>query len=161
MAEPERFVVKEPDGDVAAVQESLGDAVEVAPLGDDLVVVTPREDVGGDRSDWWERIRDAVKSAEWVAPVVVDKAGLTSYPTGAVTVRFEKAPTEDDVREIEATYDLRSARQNEYVPEQYVFVPAEPRETFLPDLLARIDADPRVHAVWPVTMSRYARVDSR
>lgn len=160
MGEPEHFVVKEPGGDVAAMRESLGDVADVERLTDELVVVTPRE-TGGDGSAWWKRIQDAVRSAEWVAPAVVDDSGRPSYPTGAVTVRFVDAPTDAELENIAGAYDLQLVRRNEYIPEQIVFVPSKPRETFLPDLVERVAVDARVQSAWPVTMSRYERVDSR
>jgi hypothetical protein len=160
MAAVERFVVKEPHGDVAVVQEKLGELADVKALTEDLVLVTPRE-TDGDRSAWWERIRDAVESAEWVAPVVVDEAGRASYPTGAIAIRFLEAPSEGELEELGAEYGLRLLRRNPYVSEQAVFAPAEPRETFLPDLVDRVEDNPRVQAAWPVTVSRYERVDSR
>jgi hypothetical protein len=160
MAAVQPFVVKEPHGDVEVVRAQLAELAEVKPLTEDLVLVTPRE-TDGDRSAWWERIRDAVESAEWVAPVVVDEQGRESYPTGAVAIRFQEAPSDEELEELAAEYGLRLLRRNQYVSVQVAFAPAEPRETFLPDLVDRIEGNPRVRAAWPVTTSRYERVDSR
>jgi hypothetical protein len=160
MAMGERFVVKESGGGTAVVQERLGEVADVEPLTDELVLVTTRE-TDGDRSGWWERIRDAVDSAEWVAPVVVDEAGRPSYPTGTIAVRFAEATSDQDLERFAGEHGLRLVGRNEYVPEQAVFAPTQPRETFLPDLVDRLEGNPRVRAAWPVTISKYDRVDRR
>lgn len=152
------FVVKEATGDVEAVRERLGGLAAVEPLTEDLLMVTLNAE---ERGSWaWREITDAVDSAEWVAPVVVDASGRPSYPTGAVTVRFAGDPAEADLITFAETYGMRPVRRNEYVPEQVVFAPEFPRETYLPELIDRVSGDERVKAAWPVTVSRYERVDS-
>ena len=160
MQTAERFVVKQSGGDVEAVQSRLGELADVELLADDLLLVTPHE-TNADGVAWWERIRDAVESAEWVAPVVVDGSGRSSYPTGAIAVRFATVPSAGELDELAAENGLHLLRRNKYVPEQAVFTPVEPRETFLPELVDRIAHRPEVQAAWPVTMSAYQRVDSR
>lgn len=153
------FVVKETSGDVDAVRDRLSDVAEVEPIAEDLLVVTPRRNDGEVRS-LWRRISDALESAEWVVPVVVDDAGRQSYPTGALTVRFAGERSDSQLAEFAEKYALRFLRRNEYVPEQAVFEPSKPRETFLPELVERVQEDDGVGRAWPVTVSRYERADS-
>ena len=151
-------MVKEPSGDVDGVRKRLEGLAAVQTITGDLLVVTP---TGSEREPTaaWREIRDALDSAEWVAPIVVDEAGGRSYPTGAVTVRFAKDTPEADVMDFAQTYGMRAVRRNEYVPEQVVFEPDAPREMYLPELVDRVSGDERVKAAWPVTVSSYERVD--
>jgi hypothetical protein len=151
-------VVKEPSGDVEGVRKRLEGVAAVQTITGDLLVVTPTG-TAREPTAAWREIRDAVDSAEWVAPVVVDAAGRRSYPTGAVTVRFAKDTSEADVMDFGQKYGMRPVRRNEYVPEQVVFAPDAARETYLPELIDRVSGDERVKAAWPVTVSSYDRVD--
>jgi hypothetical protein len=145
-----RFVVKARDGDLAALRECLGRDADVEPMADDLALVTAGRTV-------WQRVRD---SAEWVAPVVVDESGRSSFPTGSIGVRFREAPTDGDLQAFAEEHGLRLLRRNEYVAEQAVFAPVGSGTTFLPDVVDRLREDPRVQTAWPVTTSAYERVDS-
>jgi hypothetical protein len=149
-----RFVLKAGAGDIAALRRRLGRDAEVEPMADDLTLVTAEQTVS------WQRIRDAVGSAEWVAPVVVDESGRPSFPTGSIGVRFREPPADGELQAFADDHGLRLLRRNEYVAEQAVFAPVDSGTTFLPDVVDRLRDDPRVQTAWPVTTSGYERVDS-
>jgi hypothetical protein len=154
----DRFVLKKPDADLDTVRKSLHGVAAVEPLTKELLVVTPRRKAAN-AAEGWRRIRDAVKSAEWVAPVVIDREGRPSYPTGTLGVRFASAPSDSELEEFAARHGLEVLHRNQYVPEQAVFAPGEPRATFLPELVGRLDDDEHVKRAWPETLSSYEHVD--
>ena len=116
----------------------------------DLVVVP-----SSSTADW----QDVAKAtgAPWVAPVIVDSSDNESYPTGEVTVRFNKAPTASDLKHVEKDSGLRLVRRNEYVDSQVVLEPIDPDQIYLPDLCEELQRRDDVEAAWLSTKSRYSK----
>ena len=56
-------------------------------------------------------------------PVLYDSEGAPHYPTGEVTVRFDAAPSDADLRRFGDSHKLRLLRRNEFAPQQAVFEP--------------------------------------
>lgn len=78
-------MVKEPSGDVDGVRKRLEAVAAVQTICSSSLRDGTREPAAA-----WREIRDALDLAEWVAPVVIDEAGRSSYPTGTVTVRSRR-----------------------------------------------------------------------
>jgi hypothetical protein len=118
-----------------------------------LLRVAPR---GTPREAWRAAARELGGEAA-LFPVLYDPGGAPHYPTGEVTVRFDAAPSDADLRRFCAAQGLRLLRRNEYAEEQAVCEPVAPAREFLPDLVARLAAEPGVRRAWANTLSRYRR----
>jgi hypothetical protein len=80
------------------------------------------------------------------------------FPTGEVSVRFNEPPSESELDQFAARFELRFVKGNEFVPAQIVFVRAHPMEVFLPELIERLARSDAVRAAWAITVSRYRRI---
>ena len=133
----------------------------LAPSPNEFVVRRPSTRPAAD-GDW--TLVDAA-TGTWVLrarsartdllPLLRDRDGAAHYPTGEVTVRFARAPSDDALRKFAKAQRVTLARRNALEPRQAVFAPAA-RE-WLPDLVDRLAAAPGVTRAWPVTVSRYER----
>jgi hypothetical protein len=114
--------------------------------------------VDADSDTWVLRTADTGRAAgEARLPVLRDRDGVAHYPTGEVTVRFAKAPTDAALRAFARTQRVRFMRRNELEPRQVVFVPARRAGEWLPDVVERLGSAPGVASAWPNTASRYQR----
>jgi hypothetical protein len=94
---------------------------------------------------------------DWAAPVLVDESGSERLPTGEVTVRFARDPSDNELAEFGRRHGLVLHARNEFVPRQAVFLPSERRGTYLPDLCDALASEQDVKEAWPNTLSRYRR----
>lgn len=151
------FVINVDPAAARAVCEELAGLGAVEALeGSDLVLL----ELGRPAADLraaWQRIVEGSRAAEWVAPLLLDESGEPHYPTGEVSVRFPEPRSDDELARFGATHGLRLRHRNEFVPEQAVFEPVDPRRTFLPDLVRSLGDEAGVAAVWANTTSRYRR----
>ena len=129
----------------------------VIPAGADDVQVIDVGDGPGDPRAAWERVLRQDPSLPWAAPVLLDEDGREMLPTGEVTVRFGGPPSDADLGEFGRRHGLSLRSRNEFVPSQAVFVPADRRSAYLPDLCQRLAGEPGVAAAWANTRSRYER----
>jgi hypothetical protein len=152
----DRFVVKlpEPSAEPRRSLESLGDSAEIANSG---LTLLHAEGCSADPRSTWCIILERVASAEWAAPVLVDEEQQSHFPTGDVTVRFDRVLSNQELERFGAEHRLCVVSRNEFVPEQASFRPKRPREEYLPDVVRAIAADQHVIAAWAATISRYRR----
>ena len=129
----------------------------VVPAKDGGLEVRSVKAARGDPREAWQRVLDDDEDAAWAAPVRVDEEGRDMLPTGELTARFAKAPSDDDLDEFARRNGLAVRSRNEFVPSQVVFVPEDPRGTYLPEACERLVAEPEVVSAWPNTRSRYER----
>ena len=92
----------------------------------------------------------------WAAPIL-GEGNEESYPTGDVTIRFSSPPTPKDLESFAEKHAVRVRRRNEFISEQVVVAPSEPRGTWLPDLVERLNDEQHVAKAWPNTLSAYRR----
>jgi len=92
-------------------------------------------------------------------PVLYDSDGAPHYPTGEVTVRFDAAPSDAELRRFGDSHKLRLLRRNEFAPQQAVFEPAGGSGEYLPDVVSKLAGLPGIHKAWANTLSRYRRTD--
>jgi hypothetical protein len=151
-----RFVVKAPAPARSALSELIGDRGEVEPLGAEDLLEVRLNDADRDAEETWRDIVGA--PVEWAAPAVVDPNGALSYPTGELSVRFNEPPSDEQLERFASELGLLPGRRNEYVAEQAVFRPADPKATYLPAKVREIDQRADVSAAWPNTLSRYRRM---
>jgi hypothetical protein len=128
--------------------------------GSDLVVVR-LAGAGADPKAAWHRILGGVPSVAWAAPLLRDEEGQEHFPTGDVTVRFEHAPSAAALEQFARAHGLRIRGRNEFIAEQVVFTPAQPRRTYLPELVQSLGGADGVASAWANTLSRYRRVEGR
>jgi hypothetical protein len=89
--------------------------------------------------------------------VLYDRDGAPHYPTGEVTVRFAAAQSDAELATFCATHRLRLVRRNAFVAQQFVCEALVAATEFLPDLVARLAAQPGVQRAWANTLSSYRR----
>lgn len=106
----------------------------------------------------WQRLTKLIGSSGTVQPVLSDETGQPHYPTGELTVRFLKKPSNKDLKEFSSRYGLRLRDMNEFVPEQAAFQLTDPATTYLPDLVQQITADKTIKSAWANTLSHYKRM---
>lgn len=139
-----RFVVMP----ASAGSEQRASLPEVEPLdGTDLFVADAPDP------------RAVVEQGEvaWAAPIL-GEGDQESYPTGDVTIRFNSPPDASALESFAQKHAVTVQRRNEFIPEQVVVTPSEPRGTWLPDLVDRLNGEQHVAKAWPNTLSAYRRV---
>ena len=106
----------------------------------------------------WQHVLDQNPELPWAAPVLVDESGRQLLPTGEITVRFVRPLTRADLEEFSQRYGLTVRSRNDLIPAQVVFLPANRRETYLPELADRLSEAPGVVVAFASTRSGYNRV---
>ena len=106
----------------------------------------------------WRRLAELVGSSGTVQPVLSDETGQPHYPTGELTVRFVKKPSNKDLKEFASKYGLKVRNINEFVPEQVAFQVTDPATIYLPDLVRQLAADKMTKSAWANTLSHYKRM---
>jgi len=106
----------------------------------------------------WQAIRDVVGENVGVHPVLLDSGGGSHYPTGRITVRFERPPDEAEVEQFARAHNLETKGKNRFIASQFVFEPRESAKRYLPDVLHEIRAEGSVKSAWADTLSQYERV---
>ncbi len=151
------FVVKADSDVLADVRKSLAGLGTLEELeGSDLLLLRVG-DAYPDPKSAWQRILDRAGSAQWVAPLLLDDRSHPHFPTGDVTVRFIRAPSEAELGQFAQAHGLHLRGRNEFISEQASFTLAHPRRTYLPDLLQFLGQEEGVAAAWANTLSHYRR----
>jgi len=153
----ECFVLKVKSGAEPEARERLSALGQLEQLGGTELLLLRPNDPASPRQVW-EQILRSSGAVEWAAPLMVDETGQPHFPTGEISVRFEQPPSEQDLAKFGTTHGLEPRRRNEYVAEQVSFLPREPRQTYVPDVLQALDQDEEVQAAWANTLSRYRRI---
>jgi hypothetical protein len=138
----------------AARAEVAGEWTLVDAASDTWLWRTPP---GRDARGAWESAVRSLHGDDVVLPLLRDRDGVAHYPTGEVTVRFDVAPGDDELRAFAREHRLTLERRNAYEPRQAVFAPAGPRSDWLPDVVARLAKAPGVARAWANTASSYTR----
>jgi len=105
----------------------------------------------------WREVLARNPDAAWASPSFRDASGQELLPTGSVTVRFRKKPSDQALAAFAGQESLELERRTPLVPEQASFRPRQPREVYLPELVARLAGRPDVAAAWPATKARYRK----
>ena len=102
-------------------------------------------------------VRDGL--VEYVTPVLRDAAsGMRLIPTDEITVRFrDKAPAQAALSDMRRTEGVSVARQNEFVPSQYIVRVAQPSGTRTLDIAKRLEARDDVEFAAPNYISDIKR----
>lgn len=140
------------------VQEALrkfGEVEEVKGSNNLLLVHLPKE--AADKKTW-RSIQKKLGKGEVVHPVLVDESGHLQYPTGEINVRFERNPSDAELKRFAAKHGLRLRSRNEYVPQQAIFEPIDAAERYVPELVQEISQEKNVQLAWANTLSRYDRI---
>jgi hypothetical protein len=157
---PSKFVVSIPHSPEARERrkqlDSLG-TVEPIPGYPDRFLLHLSNPTDDPKTNW-QIVRDALAEGVSVEPVFIDQSASPRYATGTVTVRFENAPSESELRRLESACGVRVKTRNKYVPSQVTFQPAEPTSQFLPEIIDEIERSvPEAKSVWADTVSQYHR----
>jgi hypothetical protein len=153
---PDEFVLRCPH----ASEERLGRMRllgSIERIGSDGPLFLLRIKGKANSKEAWQAALRALGDDTVLFPVLFDRDRAPHYPTGEVTVRFDAAPTDADLGRFCDAQRLRLLRRNEFVPQQIVGVPLAAASEFLPDLVARLAAQPGVHSAWANTQSQYRR----
>jgi hypothetical protein len=151
----ERFVIRAADR-AAVLPPALLALGDIEPLPADRAFHVLRVKTGQTGEPAWKTLIGALGGGS-AYPVLIDRDGAEHYPTGEVTVRFEKKPSPDALTAFAHEQELRLVRANEFAPQQFVVAPLDPSKEYLPRLVARLSAYPSVRAAWANTLSRYRR----
>lgn len=105
----------------------------------------------------WDRVmRKYGEHLDFASPVLVDDHGRHMLPTGRIVVQFHDAPTGEALRQFEDTYRVKYLKANELKREQLTFQPRD-KETYPPDLIARLKSDGNIKQAEPETMAQFSR----
>jgi len=102
-------------------------------------------------------LRAAAGQAYQLLPVLLDEAGLCSYPSGDLVLRFDSAQSDGQLAEFARSFGLRMQRRSSFTQNQALFAPLDAAEADLPALLARLASASGVAAAWLDTESAYQR----
>jgi hypothetical protein len=105
----------------------------------------------------WREVLAKNPDVAWASPSFRDASGNELLPTGAVGVRFREEPSAKALAAFAREESLELERRTPFVPEQASFRPTQPREVYLPELVARLARRPDVAAAWPATKARYRK----
>jgi hypothetical protein len=156
VAAADALVVALKDAEGRAARGQLAALGELQASGTQLLTLRLKDPVRDPRKAW-NTVLSQSPDALWVAPVFRDGSGNELLPTGAVGVRFRHKPSTRALEAFAADHGMELERRNEFVPEQAVFRPRQPREVYLPDLIAKIATRAEVASAWPATSSRYRK----
>ncbi len=154
---PDEFVIRSAASDSLIARARVLGSLEQLDAAEPLCVL--RVEGKASSKDAWQAALRALGQDTPVFPVLYDRNRSPHYPTGEVTVRFEVAPTDADLRSFCAEQRLRLLRRNEFAAQQVVCEPVAAASEFLPDLVARLSTQPGVRSAWANTLSRYRRAD--
>ena len=152
----DQFVLRMPDT-ASGVPEAAASLGTVAPLGDTEPLYLLTLAAQRPAREALMKLAKVLTGMQCAYPVLIDSDGAAHYPTGEVTVRFERTPKAAEVQQFAAAQRLVLQRANESAPQQFVYAPAAPAAEFLPDLVARLASQPGVRTAWANTLSRYRR----
>ena len=152
----DQFVVRVKTSARPAAARRLASVGTVEELqgGDALLI---RAGKTGKGRSAWDAVKRAAGAGATVQPVLLDADGQPHFPTGEISVRFEKAPSDDQLQQFAAAHGLRLRDRNELAPQQAVFLPAEATDGYLPDLVNELANEDGTKAAWANTQSRYRR----
>jgi hypothetical protein len=149
------FVVYLPQENKEEVYRRLKSFGSIEDLDEENTLLLRVKTARSELQAQWRQLSDIVGTSGIVQPVLSDETGYPHYPTGELTVRFLKKPSDKELEKFAAKYKLRLRDRNEFVPEQAVFQLANPSATYLPDLIQKIAGDKKVKRAWANTRSRY------
>lgn len=154
---PESFLLYVKPNDKAEVSSRLASIGSVEELDEDTLLLRLTNKVSEPEAQW-RQLSELVGPLAMVQPVLSDEQGHTQFPTGDVTVRFLKKPSDKQLKEFATKYRLQLRDRNEFVPEQAAFHVDDPNATYLPNLVEEISADKKIKSAWANTRSRYRRI---
>ena len=95
---------------------------------------------------------------EFVTPVLRDaESQLRQILTDEITVRFKSTLPSQQLAAVEQEYGVTVARQNEFVPTQFIFKVSQPKGLDTLDIASRLDAADDVEFATPNFISEYQR----
>jgi hypothetical protein len=154
---PNEFVIRAAASDSLIARARVVGSLEPLEAAEPLCVLRVKGTASS--KDAWHAALEALGPDTPLFPVLYDRDRSPHYPTGEVTVRFEAAPTDADLRRFCAEQRLRLLRRNEFAAQQVVCEPVAAASEFLPDLVARLATQPGVRTAWANTLSRYHRAE--
>jgi len=152
-----RFLVHAEEAALETLASELPDGVESTPLADADGLVVELPDAGDDPRSTWQSLVERLATADWVSPIVVDGDDQPHLPTGEITVRFDRPPTDEELKGFADAQGLELSRRNEFIAEQASFRPRDRRLTYLPDVVDRLLEEQDVSKAWLNTRSQYRR----
>ena len=155
---PDLFVVYVPQKNKEEVSRRLESIGSIEDLDEENALLLRVKTARSQPQAQWRQLSEVVGPSGTVQPVLSDETGYPHYPTGELTVRFLKKPSDKQLKQFAAKYELRLRDRNEFVPEQAAFQVADPSATYLPDLIQKIEADKNIKQAWANTRSHYRRM---
>ena len=150
--DPNRYVIQTPAPDRAAERLRRLGEVERFDGKPELLLL---HHAASDPRDGWLEVVSVLEPSEGATPVLLDEDGGEHFPTGEILVRFETAPTDDELARFAGEHNLEAPRRNAYAPEQASFRPRG--RSYLPDLVGSIGQASGVRRAWAGILSRFRR----
>ena len=152
----EEFVLRATPAEKATLARAkrLGPVERLGSARDLCLLIVPQQ---ATPEASWAAVSKAMGEDVALFPVLYDRDGAPHYPNGEVTVRFDAAQSDSDIARFCATHRLRLVRRNAFMAQQFVCEALVADAEFLPDLVARLAAQPGVHRAWANTLSNYRR----
>lgn len=147
-----------PSKDIFILRMEETAALQLEPLGviepaEGGFLIRLRSPLGESKAAWERLQREAGDSR--VDPVLFDETGKPHYPTGTITVRYNRTPSPKFLENFAARYGLAATTHDQGPRTQVTFRVASPR--FLPELVEALESAKAVTSVWADTKTRYRR----
>jgi len=112
------------------------------------------------RDEASKALQELLKSGliEFFTPVLLDeKSQLHQILTDEISVRFKKVPPSTRLKAVEKKYGVRIARQNEFVPSQFILKTEQPSGLNTLKVASELDAEDEVEFAAPNFISEHRR----
>ena len=143
----------------AAVHSALSAFGRVREIANQrLFVVELADDVR--RDDLLQSLRQLLNegAVEFFAPVLRDPASdLRQILTDEINVRFKEVPSDKHLKAVEKKYGVRVARQNEFVPSQFIVKAPQSKGLDTLEIASQLDAADDIEFAAPNFISEHRR----
>jgi len=153
-----QFVLMASTQTFVELRERLRDVgtLETLAAAEPITLLTVTNSPGEPRSRWASLVEQFDDIA--FLPILIDRQDQPHYPTGHITVRFAKAPSDEELQTLAVKYRLQLRERNKYDPLQASFTPKDLRSVYLPEIISEVSRSDNVSSAWANVRSRHRLV---
>ncbi len=156
------FVIPGYPNDKAIIAKALNSLATVERIAHyDLLLLTMHKPSTDPRTVWHElidQLMNRIGPQYLPIPIIQDELGVLHYPTGEITLRFQRSLSDQEVQNFCNEHGFCFRRRNEFVPEQIVCQAGQLGPSYLPDLIEQASSLPLVATIWLNTISTFERI---